>query len=100
MFHCLKQCCRSSADLLSAHFSFWGAGKSDTDLNSVSRAGEGRGGLGALECTYMLKVSWRGPCEPARYLAAEFMSSSSTVPAFSSSLPLGARSGPKGIIFY
>jgi hypothetical protein len=76
-------------EFLSTHFSLWGKGKSHRGLNLVN------GGVGALECTYRLKTaSPRGRCELVHYLDAESMIFSSTIPAFSSSLVLGAWSGP------
>jgi hypothetical protein len=54
-----------------------------------------KGVVRMLECTYQLKTaSPRGRCELAHCLDAEFMISSSTIPAFSSSLFLGLWSGP------
>jgi hypothetical protein len=58
------------------------------------------GGVRALECTYRLKIdSWRGHCELVHCLDAESMISTSTIPAFSSSLVIGAWSGPPSSTF-
>jgi hypothetical protein len=61
-----------------------------------AKSGEcGGGGVRAQECIYRLKTaSPRGRCELVHCLDAESMISSSTIPAFSSSLFLRAWSGP------
>jgi hypothetical protein len=61
----------------------------DSGLNPVNWGGQ------ALESTYRLKTAPpRGHCELAHCPDAESMISSSTIPAFTSSLILGAWSGP------
>jgi hypothetical protein len=113
VFHCSKQCCRSSADtlfsrsvfdftsstdsneFLSTHFSLWGTGKSHRGLYPVNRGGDG-----ALEYTYQLKsASPREHCELVHCLDAESIISSSTSLTFSSSLTLKAWSGPPSSTF-
>jgi hypothetical protein len=82
-------------EFLSTHFSLWGIDKSYRGLIQVNRWG-----VGALECTYLLKIaSRRGNFELAHFIDAESIISSSTTSAFSSLLVLGARSGPPSSYF-
>jgi hypothetical protein len=57
-----------------------------------------RTGVLALECTYRLIISLRGRCEQAHCHFAESITSPSIVPALSSSLVLGALTGPPSSI--
>jgi hypothetical protein len=78
-------------ELISTHFSVWGTDKSHRGLNPVNKGG----GCSSTEMNLSAKsVFPRGRCGLAHFLDAESMISSSTIPAFSSSLVHGAWSGP------